>query len=324
MSNSKTTRLLRDLSSARTELPRRPNVKTMSNITAPAYPYAIDRVQVDDGVNIFYRSAGLETAPVLLLLHGFPASSLMFRNLIPLLAISYRVIVPDLPGFGFTEVPEGRNYNYTFANLATTIEAFLDALNINRFAVYIFDYGAPVGLRLALSRPSAVSAIISQNGNAYEEGLGQDFWAPIEKYWESGSTEDREALRQILVLNETTAQYTTGAPHPDRLPPETWHLDQALMERPGNKDIQLDLFYDYRTNVALYPEFQEYFRSSDVPILAVWGKNDIIFVPAGAEAYKRDVKKFELKWLDTGHFALETNEKIVAAYIDSFLKKYAV
>ena len=173
MSNSKTTRLLRDLSSARTELPRRPNVKTMSNITAPAYPYAIDRVQVDDGVNIFYRSAGLETAPVLLLLHGFPASSLMFRNLIPLLAISYRVIVPDLPGFGFTEVPEGRNYNYTFANLATTIEAFLDALNINRFAVYIFDYGAPVGLRLALSRPSAVSAIISQNGNAYEEGLGK-------------------------------------------------------------------------------------------------------------------------------------------------------
>lgn len=300
----------------------------MSNTTIPSTDlitetFTIHTVEAD-GVNIFYRAAGLETAPVLLLLHGYPASSFMFRNLIPLLALSYRVIAPDLPGYGFTEVPKARNYMYTFANLTTTTEAFLDALNISRFAVYIFDYGAPVGLRLALDRPDAVSAIISQNGNAYVEGFGEDFWAPIQKYWESGSAEDREALREVLTLNATASQYTTGSPHPERIPPETWHLDQALMERPGNKDIQLDLLYNYRTNVALYPKFQEYFRESNVPVLAAWGKNDKIFIPPGAEAYKKDVKRFELKWLNTGHFAIETNEKILAGYINEFLQKYKV
>lgn len=300
----------------------------MSTPTSPnesliAEPFVVNTVQAD-GVDIFYRAAGPESAPVVLLLHGFPTSSFMYRNLIPLLATKYRVVAPDLPGFGFTEVPEGRGYQYTFANLANTAEAFLDALGIDRFAVYIFDYGSPVALRLALARPGAVSAIITQNGNAYVEGLETDFWVPCRKYWASGSAEDRDGLRQFLVLDATRAQYTVGTKHPERISPETWHLDQALLERPGNKDIQLDLFYDYRTNVELYPKFQEYFRSSGVPVLAVWGKNDVIFNTAGAKAYGKDVQKFELRLLDTGHFALENNEKEIAGYIDKFLKKYDI
>ncbi|KAI0004399.1 alpha/beta-hydrolase [Xylariaceae sp. FL0662B] len=284
-------------------------------------PVSVSTVAAD-GVKIFYRHAGKETAPVILLLHGFPTSSFMFRNLIPLLATSYRVIAPDLPGFGFTEVPAERSYKYAFANLAKTTEAFVDALNIKRFAVYIFDYGAPTGLRLALNRPDAVSAIITQNGNAYVEGFGEDFWAPIRSYWASGSTADRDALRPALTFEPTKLQYVQGSPHPDLIQPESYHLDQALMERPGNKEIQLDLFYDYRTNAELYPEFQEYFRSSGVPVLAVWGKNDLIFVPAGAKAFERDAKTFELHLLDAGHFALETNEVEIASLIDGFLKKY--
>ncbi|KAI3327934.1 alpha/beta-hydrolase [Xylariaceae sp. AK1471] len=277
-----------------------------------------------DGINIFYREAGAKDAPVILLLHGFPSSSFMFRNLIPLLAKSYRVIAPDLPGYGFTEVPAQRQYEYTFANLAETIGSFLDALEIKRFAVYIFDYGAPTGLRLALNRPESVSAIISQNGNAYEEGFGKDFWAPIMKYWASGSLEDREALLPALTFGTTKSQYVDGSPHPGKVEPETYHLDQALMDQPGNKDIQLDLFYDYRTNVGLYPKFQKYFRDSNVPVLAVWGKNDVIFIPPGAEAFKRDVKDLELHFLDAGHFALETNEVEVARLIESFLKRHGI
>ncbi|KAI8625968.1 alpha/beta-hydrolase [Xylariaceae sp. FL1651] len=277
-----------------------------------------------DGVNIFYREAGPNDAPVILLLHGFPSSSFMFRNLIPLLAVSYRVIAPDLPGFGFTEVPTERNYQYTFANFAQTISAFVDALEIQRFAMYIFDYGAPTGLRLALDRPDSVLAIISQNGNAYVEGFGKDFWAPLMKYWASGSKEDREALLPALTFNMTKSQYINGSPHPGEIEPETYHLDQALIDGPGNKDIQLDLFYDYRTNVDLYPKFQQYFRDSNVPVLAVWGKNDVIFIPPGAEAFKRDVKDFELHFLDAGHFALETNEVKVAEMIDGFLKNHKI
>jgi pimeloyl-ACP methyl ester carboxylesterase len=277
-----------------------------------------------DGINIFYREAGAQNAPVILLLHGFPSSSFMFRHLIPLLAVSYRVIAPDLPGYGFTEVPAQRKYEYTFANLAETIGSFLDALEIRQFAVYIFDYGAPTGLRLALNRLGSVSAIISQNGNAYTEGFGKDFWAPIMKYWESGSQEDREALLPALTFDATKSQYVDGSPHPGKIEPETYHLDQALVERPGNKDIQLDLLYDYRTNVDLYPKFQKYFRDSDVPVLAVWGKNDVIFVPPGAEAFKRDVKDLELHFLDAGHFALETNEVEVAKMIGGFLKSHRI
>jgi pimeloyl-ACP methyl ester carboxylesterase len=277
-----------------------------------------------DGVEIFYRHAGSPTAPTILLLHGYPTSSHMFRNLIPLLSAKYHVVAPDLPGYGFTVVPAERAYTYTFAAFAATTAAFLDALAIKKFALYIFDYGAPTGLRLALQRPDAVAAIVTQNGNAYVEGFGETFWAPIRKYWASGSGEDRDALRPALELEATKWQYTNGAPDPGALQPETWTLDQALMEREGNKEVQLDVFYDYRTNVELYPAFQEYFRKSGVPVLAAWGKNDDIFVPAGAEAYGRDAKRFELKWLDAGHFALETNEEVMARWIGEFLEKFDV
>ncbi|KAH8666930.1 Alpha/Beta hydrolase protein [Xylariales sp. PMI_506] len=273
-----------------------------------------------DGVKVFYREAGEKTRPVLLLLHGFPSSSHMFRNLIPLLAKSYRVIAPDFPGFGFTEVPEARKYEYSFASLAKTVEAFVDALGLTRFAVYIFDYGAPVGLRLALARPELVAAIVSQNGNAYVEGLGGS-WAPIQQYWATGTPEDRAALNPALTLEATRSQYVDGSPHPERIEPEAYYLDQALLDRPGIKEIQLDLFYDYRNNVAIYPQFHEYFRSSGVPVLAVWGTNDGFFTPPGAEAYARDVKTFELHFLDASHFALETNEVEIAGYIDGFLTK---
>ena len=277
-----------------------------------------------DGINVFYRHAGPPDAPTVLLLHGYPSSSHMFRNLIPRLAPKYRVIAPDLPGFGFTSVPDSLNYEYTFANLSKTLTAFVDALGLKRFAMYIFDYGAPTGLRFALERPEAVAAIITQNGNAYTEGFGAEFWAPLQKYWASGSSEDREAIRGATTLDVTKWQYTNGSPNPDAIQPEAYYLDQALMDRPGNKDIQLDLFYDYRTNVPLYPRFQEYFRNSNVPVLAIWGKNDTIFIAPGAEAYRRDVKKLELHWLDAGHFALETNEDEVAKQIQRFLEKHNV
>lgn len=277
-----------------------------------------------DGVNVFYRHGGAEDAPTILLLHGYPTSSHMFRNLIPLLTPKYRVIAPDLPSFGFTSVPESRNYKYTFENLSKTLSAFVDALSLKRFAIYIMDYGAPAGLRLALDRPEAVAAIITQNGNAYVEGFGEDFWAPLRKYWASGAPEDREAIRPATGLEAIKWQYTNGAPDADAIQPETYTLDKALIDRPGIVEIQLDLFYDYRTNVELYPRFQEYFRSSGVPVLAVWGKNDTIFVPPGAEAYRRDVEQFELHWIDTGHFALELHEKEVAEKIDAFFSKFGV
>ncbi|KAK9773099.1 hypothetical protein AB5N19_05804 [Seiridium cardinale] len=273
-----------------------------------------------DGVKVFYRHTGAESSPAILLLHGFPSSSHQFRNLIPLLSKSYRVIAPDFPGFGFTEVPKERKYEYTFANIARTIEAFVDVLKLTKFAVYIFDYGAPVGLRLALRRPELIAAIISQNGNAYEEGLG-DSWKPIQKYWASGAQEDRDGIRPFLTLEGTRSQYVDGSPHPDKIQPEAYFLDQALLDRPGNKEIQLDLFYDYRNNVALYTKFHEYFRASAVPVLAVWGKNDGFFIPPGAEAFSRDVERFEYHLLDASHFALETNEVEISGYIRSFVDK---
>lgn len=276
-----------------------------------------------DGVEIFYRSAGSLSAKVILLLHGFPSSSHMFRNLIPALAVRYRVIAPDLPGFGFTVVPQERKYEYTFENLASTIKAFLDALGIQEFAVYIFDYGAPVTFRLALDRPQAVKAIITQNGNAYVEGLGEEFWAPLRKYWESDSHEDREAIRTAALNFETTKwQYVYGSPHPEAIPPESYYLDAALLARPGNQDIQLDLFRDYKSNVTLYNRFQEYLGTSGVPVLAVWGRNDPIFVAAGAEAYMKHSKDLELHFLDAGHFALETNELEVSKLMIGFLERH--
>lgn len=281
----------------------------------------ISTVQAD-GVEIFYRSAGSPSAPVILLLHGFPSSSHMFRNLIPLLSTKYHVIAPDLPGYGFTVVPAERKYQFSFASLTRTVEAFVDALKISKFAVYIFDYGSPTALRLALDRPQAITAIITQNGNAYDEGLGADFWAPIQAYWKSDSKEDREKIRAAaLNFDLTKWQYTFGSPHPNDIPPEAYYLDAVLMDRPGNQDIQLDLLRDYQTNVTLYPKFHEYFRTSGVPVLAVWGKNDPIFIAPGAEAYKKDVKDIEINYLDAGHFALETNEVEVSKLILEFLGK---
>jgi pimeloyl-ACP methyl ester carboxylesterase len=278
-----------------------------------------------DGVEVFYRSAGSPSAPVILLLHGFPSSSHMFRNLIPLLATKYRVVAPDLPGYGFTVVPAERKYEYTFASLTRTVEAFVDALKIEKFAVYIFDYGSPTALRIALDRPKAITAIITQNGNAYDEGLGAEFWAPIQAYWKSDSKEDREKIRAAaLNFDLTKWQYTFGSPHPNEIPPEAYYLDAVLMDRPGNQDIQLDLLRDYQTNVGLYPKFHEYFRSSGVPVLAVWGKNDPIFIAPGAEAYRKDVKDIEIHYLDAGHFALETNEVEVSKLILAFFQKRSI
>src|SRR5271163_3496857 len=227
-----------------------------------------------DGVQVFYREAGAPDAPVVLLLHGFPTSSFMFRELIPRLAGDYRVIAPDLPGFGFTEVPAERKYLYSFDQLALTIDAFTRALKIDRYAIYVFDYGAPTGFRLAMAHPDRITAIVSQNGNAYEDGLG-DAWGPIRKYWAFPNAENREVIaKNVLTLEGTRWQYTHGVTNPDLVAPETYTLDMALMERPGNKDIQLDVFVNYATNVALYPAFQEYCRTSKPPLLAIWGKND--------------------------------------------------
>jgi pimeloyl-ACP methyl ester carboxylesterase len=265
-----------------------------------------------DGVRVFYREAGLADAPVLLLSHGYPTSSHMFRELIPRMATSYRVIAPDLPGFGFTTVPAERNYKYSFDALARTAEAFVDALGLKKYALYIFDYGAPVGLRLAVAHPERVTAIVSQNGNAYEEGLG-DAWDPIRRYWATPSAENRQALRRaVLTLEGTRWQYTHGVANPEMVAPESYTLDQALLERPGNTEIQLDLFLDYASNLKLYPKFQAYFREFKPPLLAIWGKNDPFFIPAGAEAYRRDNPNATVKFLDTGHFALETHVEEIA------------
>jgi pimeloyl-ACP methyl ester carboxylesterase len=279
---------------------------------------SVNKVEAD-GIQIFYREAGEAAAPVLLLLHGFPTSSFMFRDLIPRLADQYRVIAPDLPGFGFTEVTAKRNYTYSFEALAGTIEAFTEALGLNHYAIYIFDYGAPTGLRLALRHPERVTALISQNGNAYEDGLG-DAWGPIRTYWSQPTAENREVIRQnVLTLETTRWQYTHGVENPESVPPESYTLDMALMERPGNKEIQLDLFLDYASNVKLYPKFQEYFRTSKPPLLAIWGKNDPFFIPAGAEAYRKDLPNARVEFLNTGHFATETHSIEIAAAIKEFL-----
>ena len=290
-------------------------------LSQPTVPVtSVHKIEAD-GVEVFYRAAGDPNAPVVLLLHGFPTSSFMFRELIPRLADNYRVIAPDLPGFGFTVVPAERNYTYSFDALARTIEAFTDALALSRYAIYIFDYGAPTGLRLAMAHPERVTAIISQNGNAYEEGLG-DAWGPIRTYWSAPTAENRDVLRQnILTLEATRWQYTHGVANPDTVPPESYTLDMALMERPGNKEIQLDLFLDYASNVKLYPTFQEYFRKSQPPLLAIWGKHDPFFIPPGAQAYRRDNPNAVVTMLDTGHFALETHVDEIAAGIGELMER---
>jgi pimeloyl-ACP methyl ester carboxylesterase len=281
---------------------------------------SVHRIEAD-GVNVFYREAGPADAPVVLLLHGFPASSFQYRELIPRLADKYRVIAPDLPGFGFSEVPETRKYNYSFDALAQTVLAFTDALGLKRYALYVFDYGAPTGFRLAMTRPERVTAIVSQNGNAYEDGLG-DAWAPIRRYWSDPSAANREEVRKAAVSFEGIKfQYVRGVPNPELIKPEGFWLDYALVNRPGNTDIQLDLFLDYANNLKLYPKFQEYFRKSKPPLLAIWGKNDPFFIPPGAEAYRRDIPNATVQFLDTGHFALETHVEEIAAAVRELLGK---
>jgi len=269
---------------------------------------------------IFYREAGPKNAPAVLLLHGFPTSSHMFRNLIPILAEHYHVIAPDLPGFGFTEAPDRKQFRYTFDQLAQVIDRFTESIGLHQYAVYVFDYGAPVGFRLALAHPDRVTALISQNGNAYEEGLSQG-WNPIQKYWKEPTPQNRAAIRDLLTTDSVKWQYEHGVPDTSLVAPESYTLDSALLARPGNDEIQLDLFLDYASNVALYPKFQNYFRTSMPPMLAVWGKHDPFFVPPGAEAFKRDNPNAEVHFLDTGHFALETHAIEIGRTIREFLDR---
>jgi pimeloyl-ACP methyl ester carboxylesterase len=271
-----------------------------------------------NGINIFYREAGTPENPTLLLLHGFPTSSHMFRNLIPKLADKFRIVAPDLPGFGFSDAPGHQSFLYTFAHLAEVIGKFTEQVGLKKFAIYIFDYGAPVGLRLALNHPDCVTGIISQNGNAYLEGLS-DGWNPISAYWENPSRQNRDALRVMTSPETTRWQYYHGVENAkERIAPEAIALDQALLDRPQSVDIQLDLFGDYKSNVALYPKFQEFFRKHRLPTLAVWGKNDPFFLPAGAEAYRRDNSSAKVVFYDSGHFALETHVDEIGEEIRSF------
>jgi pimeloyl-ACP methyl ester carboxylesterase len=271
-----------------------------------------------DGSKIFYREAGPKTAPTILLLHGFPTSSHMFRNLIPALADRYHVVAPDLPGFGFSEVTDRKQFRYTFEHFAKVIDAFTQSIGLEHYAIYAFDYGAPVGFRLALAHPERITAIISQNGNAYEEGLSQG-WNPIQKYWKEPTPENRAALRDFLTPEATKSQYLYGVKDETLVAPEAYQLDSALLARSGNDEIQLDLFLDYATNLALYPKFQEYFRTKRPPLLAVWGNSDPFFLPPGAEAFKSDIPSAEVRFYHTGHFALETHHQEIAGAIKDFL-----
>jgi pimeloyl-ACP methyl ester carboxylesterase len=273
-----------------------------------------------DGVRIFYREAGRPGTPGILLLHGFPTSSHMFRDLIPRLADCHHVVAPDLPGFGFSDAPDRAHFRYTFDRLATIVGRFTEAVGLARYALYVFDYGAPVGLRLAVAHPERVTAIVTQNGNAYEEGLS-DGWNPIQRYWREPSDANRAALREFLKPETTRWQYVHGVADETAVAPESYTLDSALLARPGNDDVQLDLFLDYASNVALYPAFQSYLRTARPPLLAVWGRNDPFFLPAGADAFRRDVPNAEIRFYDTGHFALETHGEEIAAAIGAFLAR---
>jgi pimeloyl-ACP methyl ester carboxylesterase len=271
-----------------------------------------------DGINIFYRETARSDAPTLLLLHGFPSAGHMFRELIPLLADRFYLVAPDLPGFGQSDMPSRDNFKYTFDNLAKVIDRFTEVIGLERFAIYIFDYGAPVGLRLAVKHPERVTAIISQNGNAYEEGLSEG-WNPIQTYWREPNPANRDALRSFLAPETTLFQYTHGVPDPSLVSPDGRSLDDCYLTRSSAHEAQLDLLLDYASNVALYPEFHTYFRNYQPPFLAVWGKNDPFFLPAGAEAFKRDIPGADIRFFDTGHFALETHCAQIAAAIRDFL-----
>ena len=273
-----------------------------------------------DGFKIFYREAGPAQAPKLLLLHGFPSSSHMFRDLIPLLADRFHIIAPDLPGFGRSDMPPRAQFKYTFDNIAGVIDRFTEVVKFDRFAVYVFDYGAPTGFRIATRHPERISAIISQNGNAYEEGLSEG-WNPIRAYWQDPSQANRTALRAFLAPEATRWQYTHGVSDETSVSPDGIALDNFYLAREGADEIQLDLFGDYQSNVALYPTFQAYFRKHRPPFLAVWGRNDPFFLPPGAEAFKRDIPEADVRFFDTGHFALETHARQIATAIREFLKE---
>jgi pimeloyl-ACP methyl ester carboxylesterase len=273
-----------------------------------------------DGLNVFYREAGPAGAPTLLLLHGFPSAGHMFRDLILLLADRFHLVAPDLPGFGQSDMPSRDDFNYTFDNLANVIDRFTKVIGLERFAIYIFDYGAPVGLRIAAKHPERITAIISQNGNAYEEGLSEG-WNPIQAYWREPTQANRDALRGFLAPETTRFQYTHGVADPSLVSPDGRSLDDHYLARPGAHEVQLDLLLDYASNVALYPAFHAYFRNRQPPFLAVWGKNDPFFLPAGAEAFKRDIPGAEVRFFDTGHFALETHNTEIAAAIRDFLDR---
>jgi pimeloyl-ACP methyl ester carboxylesterase len=273
-----------------------------------------------DGFNVFYRQAGPADAPALLLLHGFPTSSHMFRELIPALSDRFHVVAPDLPGFGHSDMPPRDKFTYTFAKLAEVIERFTEVIGLVRFAVYVFDYGAPTGFRMAVRHPERITAIISQNGNAYEEGLS-DGWNPIRAYWQDASEKNSNALRAFLAPETTIWQYTHGVSDTSLVSPDGYSLDNHYLMRPGAHDVQLDLFGDYKSNVAMYPEFQAYFRKHKPPLLAAWGKNDPFFLPPGAEAFKRDIPEAEVRFFDTGHFALETHGEEIAEAIREFLPR---
>ncbi|BBX65964.1 hydrolase [Mycobacterium saskatchewanense] len=273
-----------------------------------------------DGIELFYREAGNPDAPALLLLHGFPTASHMFRDLIPLLAPHFRVVAPDLPGFGQTSRPPRDEFTYTFDALADVIDHFTEIVDLPCFALYIFDYGSPVGMRLTLRHPDRITALISQNGNVYEEGLS-DEWNPIRTYWDEQSPENRAALRTLLTPQTTAFQYLHGVGDPSLVSPDSRTLDDYYLSRPGVDDIQLDLFLDYASNVALYPRFQEYLRNWQPRVLAVWGRTDPFFLPAGAAAFRRDVPEADVRFFDTGHFALETHAREIGHAIVEFLTK---
>ncbi len=294
---------------------------TTDNASVSPVPAIHYRYQQAGDVNVFYREAGDPASPVLLLLHGFAGSSFMFRDLIPQLADRYHVIAPDLPAFGFTEAPARGEYAYTFAQLAETIGRFTEALHLNRYALLVHDYGAPVGWRLALAHPQRVTALISQNGNAYEEGLGEA-WAPIQQYWRDPTVENRHALSEFPTPAAIKWQYLEGVADQSLISPDGYSLEGMQVLRPGNAEIQLDLLLDYASNVEMYPQFQDYFRQYQPPLLAVWGKNDPFFMPAGAEAWKRDLPDAEIRFYDTGHFALETHAKEIGTAVRDFLDRH--
>jgi pimeloyl-ACP methyl ester carboxylesterase len=271
-----------------------------------------------DGVEVFYREAGRADAPTILLLHGFANSSFYFRHLAPMLADRFHVVAPDLPSFGFTDIPAERGYRYDFDSLSRTLVAFVDAMRLERYILYVFDYGAPVGFDLALTSPDRVAGVVSQNGNAYVEGLGEKAWAPLRAYWATPSPDKREPLRARMTLEGVKAAYFQGVPDPSLIEPESYTLDAAILARPGAADVQIDLKLDYKRNIERYPLYQAYFRARRPKLLAAWGKNDPFFIPPGAEAFRRDIPDARVTLLDTGHFALETHGEAIAREIRGF------